>query len=1101
MLVSKQSASFSLKFRKSLGAAKHLPLVVISAILLTAYLGAQTTASIKGAIKDMSGAVVPEAMLTIKNVDTGLSRSAVTDANGTYSVAALPVGQYEIVVEKTGFKQAVRRGLTLVVGQQLVVDMSLEVGGVEQQVTVTAEAPLVNTTLSSTAGLISENQVKDLPLNGRSFDQLLTLNVGATNYSSSSSRNAFAVSGMRPNQNRFLLDGVDYVGVSNGLHTTPYGSSGQVLGVEAVREFSLQTDTYGAEYGVKAGGQVSIVTQAGTNRLHGSAFEYLRNDKLDARNFFDAGEPAPFKRNQFGGALGGPIMRDKLFLFGTYEGFRQRLGSSGQEVVPDMDARRGFLPVGPNNSLIQVPDLQPLMLEYMKLWREPNGPTIGGGTALAIYSPVNKIREDYGTIRVDHTVSSNDSWSGTYMIDDGLENSESSSSNTISNQILQSKLVSVRETRIFSPTLLNQLTLGYTRAYTQSSRTSTVTLPARLNFNTDSGIGGISIGGQLVSGATAIARPSGNGRPTFFAKNLYTFNDTVNYTAGSHSLSFGLWIQRHQINTGSPPSSSDGSVSYATLLTFLQDRPTAFQGVPNVTAMGFRTTLASWFVQDDIRLQSNLNLRLGLRHEMQSGYNEKNCQVANYEFDSNGIINTEPFQGCSALTENNGMFLFQPRVGIAWDPTGTGKWSIRAAGSIIHDLQDDLVHRLWNPPLNGVLAYSNTPLLSIVPIPGGTLPPPTCNFERVSKNQPCSIFSPGGLEPTFNYPTTQQWSFTVERQLSSNLMLRAGYVGSQSYHMPTSTQMNMPIPQICQNAAGCESGGVNRTRGRVPQGKEYLPPSTTTATNSGLPNPYVANTYSWWFYGTGAYHGANLSLVRRMSAGLAFRVNYTHAKVTDLISAPSNSTGTNQASRIWNRYNPRLNHGVAAFDTPHQFNANFSYELPFGAGKRFGAGATGVWGHVIGGWQWNGIVSAQKGFPFTPLTGTNNSGSGDTRAPDIADLNPAFSGPRVLGRVDRWFDPNMYKLPISGTFGDAGKGNFRMPSQVTMDTSLFKNFQIAEGRNLQFRWEAFNVLNHTNLGTPGQVLFSGSNIAPAAGRITSTSTRPRNMQFALRLTF
>ncbi len=1074
----------------------HLLLVLIVATLATTTVWAQVTATITGAVKDTSAAVVPATVVTVKHLETGLTRIAETDERGNYRFAALPVGQYELSAEKAGFKLAVRRGITLVVSQEAVVDLTLEVGSVEQTVTVTAAAPLVNTTLSSTSGLISEQQVKDMPLNGRSFDQLLTLNSGVTDHSYNSSRNAFSVSGRRPDENRFLLNGMDYISISNGLAQNPYGSSGQVLGVEAVREFNVMDHTYGAEYGKRSGGQINIITSSGTNQLHGSVFEYLRNNILDARNFFDPGEPPPFRRNQFGASLGGPILRDKLFLFGAYEGFRQRLGSSGQAIVPDENARRGFLPIGPGGSLIEVPNMDRRMLEFMALWREPNGENLGGGAALATYNPVNAIREDYGVLRFDYNLSPNDSLSGTYLVDDGETNSRSASTNTQNANLQQSKLVGLQETRIFSPTLLNVARVGFSRAYVASGGGPTVPFPESLRFVSGQNPGAIRIGGGVFAAATTIALASGGGnRGDFTARNHYTVADDVHYTRGRHSFGLGAWVSRVQLNAGSYPGGNTGSVVYATLTTMLQDIPSAFVAAANRSPLSYRTTLAAWYVQDEIKLKPNLSLRLGLRDEMTTGFNEKSCRAANYEFDPNGIPNTEPFIGCSALTQNNALALLQPGIGLAWDPTGTGSWSVRAGFSIIHNLQDDLSHRLWNVPLNGNLSRpAGVPMLSYIPFPGGTLSPPTCTFERVTKKEPCEIYSPGIVEPTFKTPTIQQWTLTIEKQLSTNIMLRAGYVGSEDYHMPTNMHVNQPFTRFCDNSAGCVSGGVGTARGLVPQGKEYIPPGPFL-------NPYMGSTYAWFFNGTSSYHALDLSLVKRTSSGFSFRVNYTFSKSMDISSAIALSLNSNAQQIVNNRYNLGLSRGVSSFNLKNQFNANFSYELPFGSGKPWGSGATGVWGKLISGWQWNGITSIQGGFPFSPLVGRNISGSGDSRNSDAADLNPNFTGDVILGTVARWYNPNAFALPIPGTFGNAGRGAVKGPGLFNLDTSLFKTTALNERFLLQFRVEAFNVLNHTNLGNPNAGMFSGAAISPSAGRITDTRTRPRNLQFALRLTF
>ena len=312
---------------------------------------AQMSAALSGKIEDSSNALIPSATVTVTNLETGATRTVTSDEAGNYRVLSLPVGRYQIKVEKAGFKARVQSGINLVVSQQAIVNLSLEVGNVEQQVTVTSEASIVNTTTASVSGLVGERQIKDLPLNGRSFDNLITLNTSAINYTGhttvagagSGQGSSFSVVGRRPNENLYLLNGVEYTGASI-INVTPGGVSGQLLGIDGVREFNVVSNAYSAEYGKRAGAQVSIVTQSGGNQLHGSAFEFLRNSALDARNFFDHEGVPPFKRNQFGGSLGGPLRKDKSFIFGNYEGFRQRLGLSNVTIVPDDNVRKGLLP-------------------------------------------------------------------------------------------------------------------------------------------------------------------------------------------------------------------------------------------------------------------------------------------------------------------------------------------------------------------------------------------------------------------------------------------------------------------------------------------------------------------------------------------------------------------------------------------------------------------------------------------------------------------------------------------------------------------------------------------------------------------------------------
>jgi len=1030
------------------------------------------------------------------------------------------VGAYEVTAEKAGFKQQVRRGLNLSVGQEAIVDLTLDVGNVIEQVTVTEAAPLVNTTLSSTSGLITEQQIKDLPLNGRSFDQLLTLNVGTIDNRSNINNNAwtsFSVAGKRPETNRFLMNGVDYIGSnSTGQFITPSGSSGQLLGVEAVREYNVLQHTYGAEYGKRAGAQVTVVSSSGTNQVHGDLFEYLRNSALDARNFFDdtIGAP-PFKRNQFGGALGGPLKKDKMFLFGNYEGFRERLAVSSVAIVPDAQARQGFMPcyivntaanACPNRgAYVPVTNLKTGMLPYANyFWPAANGPELltdglPTGTAKAISNPKRKVREDFGLLRFDNTISTKDSFFVNFNADDGSRSAPPADPVFVTLTTQRSYLFGLQETHVFSPAVLNIATIGFSRAWGTQVQAPAVSIPSNLVFLTGTNPGSITIGGgSNTNVAAALVQPTGNS-PNRDTRNHFTYADDVRYTKGNHSWSAGVWIQRVQQNMYGGAQATAGTANYPTLLAFLQDLPTQFIANSNPQPVYYRSTQGAWYLQDEVKLKPHLSLRLGLREEMTNGWSEAHNHAANYVYDRNGIIQTDPVVGHSALTENNAKALWQPRVGLAWDPTGTGRWAVRAGFGIHHDLQDNIGHRLnANPPFNARLTITNTPLLSIIPIPFGTQAPPSCNAQSSLQPPACSIFSPGGLDPVMKTPTLQQWSLTVERGITPNLMLQVSYVGSQAYHVVTAVNLNMARPQVCSDPAGCLSGGIRPANQavRVPLGTTYMP-----STPGLRPNPFVGATQSWFYNGTSSYHSGNVSLTKRAARGLTFKANYTYSKILDINSAFLATSSTNEPPSVLNPFDMRSAKGPASFNLKHQFNVNYSYQLPFGRGQRFGSGATGVADTLIGGWQLNGSVSAQSGFPFTPLLGSNASGTGDTQNPDVPSLTPAFSGPVILGKVDQWFDPRAFVMPLAGTFGNVARGSFVGPKMTNFDMSLFKRFNITERYNLQFRAEAFNILNHPNFGTPNPVTFSGNNYSSSAGVITATSTTSRQIQFALKLLF
>ena len=513
-----------------------------------------------------------------------------------------------------------------------------------------------------------------------------------------------------------------------------------------------------------------------------------------------------------------------------------------------------------------------------------------------------------------------------------------------------------------------------------------------------------------------------------------------------------------------------------------------------------------------MKLRSNLTLRLGLRHEMTDGWNEVSDRCSNYVFEKNFVISTDPIIGHSCLTENHAKLLLQPRVGLSWDPTGKGTWAVRAGFGIHNDLQDNLANRTYaNPPYN---AREQLPglLLSLVPLQKNVTLPPTCGTPGAPPPPGCSIYAPAGVDPQLFTPTHQQWSLTIERQIARDLMLQVGYVGSQSYHTPLAVNANTAPPAVCTDAQGCFSGGTN-TAGLaaclvpgapprpgtpvcpiVPQGTLYMAPGTRA-------NPNVGNGVTWFDQGTSSYHALTLSLVKRLTHGLTFKTNYTYGRVIDLNSAILAPSAGNEPPDVFSPYNLRLNRGVASYSVAHQFNGNLNYQLPFGNGQRFGSGASGVVDKLIGGWQWNGIVNWQGGFPFTPLAGSNTSGTGDANQSDTPNWNPNFHGPVILGKPDQWFDPRAFVLPTQGTFGNVSRGSLRGPGLFNLDTSLFKKVRISEGLNLQFRAETFNILNHPNFSYPNEVVFSGSNYSSSGGVITSTATTSRQIQFALKLLF
>src|SRR5438034_202842 len=1125
---------------RRMGISQHLFARFVTAIVALIALGtglvlAQTsTATILGTVKDVSGALIPGVSITVKHTESGLTRTVVSGERGAYDVRLLPVGAYEITTNMPGFKQVVRTGINLVVEQEAIVDLTLEVGAPAEQITVSEEVPLVNTTTASTSGVITEQQIKELPLKCRSFDELILLNAGVSNATSNTldggAWNMFSLAGKRPETNRYTINGVDWVGGSaTGQFITPNGASRQLLGVEAVREFNVLTDTYSAEYGKRAGGQITIVTSSGTNQLHGSIFEYMRNNVLDARNFFDQTNGAPpFIRHQFGGALGGPIKKDKMFLFGTYEEFRHVLSRSSASIVPGTFARQGLL--WPGNSLdlpagTPVPGLKPGMLKYAKyFWPEPTAPDRSDGSAISYSNPKETLPERFGLTRFDHIISGQDSFSANLSMDYGSRSvpwggGGGGDPNFVSLSELHAQTLSLKETHVFSPNLVNVATLGYAGTWGTLVNQPAIPMPADIVFLEGGNPGTLVIGGGIGAAApSAIAGAPGN-NPSRGIRHYFTYSDDVRFIKGKHSWSMGGRYQKSQQGQSGVALSSAGNVAYRDILGFLRDQPSNAIVTRNPSTLGFRTTEGAWYVQDDMKLRSNFTLRLGLRHEMTNGFGEVAGRCANYRYDPGFVIQTNPIIAKSCMDENHAKLLLQPRVGLAWDPTGTGTWAVRAAFGIHNDLMDNLGIRVQpNPPFS-----ARESLMPAVAAAGGFLPllplkkdivlPPTCG---PGISAPCSIYQPSVFYPNLRTPTVQIWDLTVERQLARDLVLSVGYVGSQSYHTNLTMDSNSSPPEVCQNPQGCRSGAViplSQFPGGqapiVPQGTTYLPSRPPVVVNGvnlvQLPNPYVSYTQAWFGWGTASYHAMNVSVLKRATRGLTFKANYAWGKVLDLNSAILAPSGENEPPNLLSPYNRHWNKGMAAYSIQHQFNTNFSYQLPFGNGQRFGSDATGWVNHLIGGWQWNGIFNAPSGFPFTHLIGFNTTVSGDGATVDIPNLNPNFKGKVISGTVDHWFDPRAFAVPTPGTFGNAGRSTFRGPGLFNVDTSLFKRIPIREGMNLQFRAEAFNVFNHANFAYPSGIVFQGNpsnySYSDSAGQITNTTTPSRQIQFALKLLF
>jgi hypothetical protein len=528
-----------------------------------------------------------------------------------------------------------------------------------------------------------------------------------------------------------------------------------------------------------------------------------------------------------------------------------------------------------------------------------------------------------------------------------------------------------------------------------------------------------------------------------------------------------------------------GVATFASLTTFLQGTVTNFQVVPNPTELGFRSWFGAWYAEDSMKLRRNLTLRLGVRHEFTTGWNEKFGRAANYVTDANGVLLTEPRIGKSVFTKNNAKSLFGPRIALAWDPFGKGRTAIRAGYGMYYTLIDNLAFLLNSlPPYNGSITFTGA-LASFLPVRSGTQPPPACGPGVPA---PCSTFAPQGIEAAAKTPTVNEWNLTIEQQIGSSLALRVGYVGSFGYHGLLSVDPNTIPSQICSDGAGCAVDATGATR--VSQGTQYVPLLSTTR-----PNPFLGAGFFWLNGGNSSYNAFQLDVIRRLSHGLQLRGNYTWAKNLDMNSALTIAQAQNQPQMVMDRNNPRRDWGPSALTPTHQASISAHYELPFGSAR-----ATGL-RKLIGGWQLNGIATMLSGFPFTPLIGANRSGDGNTRNPDRPNINPSFTGPVLLKTQRQWFNPAAFSLPTARTWGSLGRGTLRGPGLQTLDLSVMKNTSLTERVGLQFRAEFFNALNHTNLGPPNSIVFSGATVSPSAGLITTLATDSRRIQLGLKIIY
>ncbi|MBI3939446.1 MAG: TonB-dependent receptor [Acidobacteria bacterium] len=1023
----------------------------------------QTAATISGTVHDATGAVLPGVSIAVESTETGRSQESVSDDQGRYRVAGLPAGAYRVVASLPGFKKAVRGGIQLTVAQSATVDLSLQIGEIAEEVTVQGEAPLVDTTVSSVSGVITTTQMTELPLNGRDFTQLSLLETGTVNVRNTGQdvNKGFGTrvssAGSRPEQTGYMLDGTD---VNNFLNFQAPGSAANViLGVDAIREFRVEVSNFTAEYGRSTGAILNMVSKSGTNEIHGTLFEFLRNDNLDARNFFAIPNKPEFKRNQFGASLGGPLVKNRTFFFTNYEGLRQIKGLSKTAFVLDENARRGFLPA-PGGGLREVGVAQTVRPVIQELYPLPNGPSLGGGVATYYNVGKNEVHEDYWTLKVDHEFSQRSRFFVRYNFDDAALQNPYDLPNFLDLQISRTQYLTLEQSSSFSPNLLNVGRFAYNRSLIKGD--AVPLHPISVTFRTGvplwlGGSGtGIGIGGGISNTGGRDIRGG--------VQNLFQYIDNVYYTRGGNSLKFGFNLERIQNNND---LSRYGSWSFDNLEAFLRGIPQSISlamGPGSDGIRGYRQWLMGMYFQDDWRISSHLTMNLGVRWEFYTVPREVNGKVANLRsFNDTTTTVGDPWW------KNPSLDNVAPRLGLAWDPRGDGKTVVRAGYGLFFQMITPPAYRVpgtRTPPF-----YIN---LSVQNPPPDLFPYIDQVYQRaLAEGRPQSVTQPVPIQFHLNSAYEQKFNLTLSRQIFSDTVLTLGYLGGRGTHLIMLVEANQP-----------RSARVN--------GRWVIP--------AGAPRPYPQ--WSSVSYGKSDgqsfYHGLQVKLDRRFSSGFQGRVSYTLSKNID-DGTTTNFFGASDYAGEGRAHNPdnvKGDRGLSKLDSRHTFTVSGLYQLPVGSGL------PGVARAVLGGWMLSGIVSLSSGTPFWPSLGISRHLC-SVCAGTVPDLAPGASeNPIREGNPNQYLDLSAFGIPPANTYGNLGRNTLIGPGFANLDLALSKQSalsRISENLSLQFRVEVFNVLNRAQFGHPSSSLFTTATARnPLAGRIESTTAENRQVQFGLK---
>lgn len=1075
--------------------------ICLSLLALTGYAFAQTLGgTVVGSVTDTSGAVVPGASISATNIETGISTNAVSGSAGDYTIPNLAPGRYKITAQTKGFSTAVIPSTVVQVEQTTRVDFTLSPGQTTQEIVVTGEAPLVQSTTSDLGQVIESQQIEALPLNGRLFEQLVTIVPGTVQAGwGDFAENPSAAGALTPTQavvnglpwsgNYYMIDGVHNVEPLNAfISITPP--------LDSVESFKVETSNPNAEYGSFGGAIVNLVIKSGTNGLHGEAFDFLRNDDLNARDFF-ALTRAPYKSNQFGGMLGGPIIKNKLFFFGDYQQLIAHQGQTNTLTVPTALQRQGIFTEGNQgqiynpstgapflNNTIPTSLMDPVAQKVQALFPLPNLPGLANNF---VDNTVNTENVPQGDIKIDwqatqndhvfiresaaHKTFNNPSPANIFMY--GGPNSVAFNQNAVAGW-----------DRTFSAALVNEFRVGFNRFNVVDTANSygvnennALGIP---NGNIPglaytSGIAQFNISGFAVSGGPGLTGDPGWTDAKRIA-NIYDFNDNVTWIKGKHTLKFGGDFQRIQstlTNSQDDPrgifnfngnytsnlGASGTGIAYASFL--LGDPDQVIRDFVN-TIPAVRINFLGFFVQDDYRVTHSLTINMGLRWDLFTRPVEKFNRQSNFD-PATGFIDIASSNNRGPNVDNN-YSNWGPRLGIAYSPDN-GKTAIRAAGGIsyfpdnfgadggtlernypfftISQLTTPTLYTpFWSLSGNGLIAPIN-----VAYTPGGTLtPPPGFGVFYVARH--------------FKQDEAQVWNFSIERQLPGTIGLTMAYVGTHGVHLYRDLQLNQSLP-----------GPGN-----------FVPQLPFYSVAPNIPTVDQRNGD-----GTSHYNALQIKAQKRFSSGFSVLASYTWSKMmdnTDYILYPYSDN-----------LNYMLANGFKTADVPQTLVISYTYELPFGHGKTLLGGASGAVGSLVSGWSINGITTFQSGQPFTVGVANNqlNNNSGGNLA------NVTCSNVALPKTVQQWFNTSCYTAPPPYTFGDAvaGAGGVYGPGINNWDFSIGKDTSLgAEARKLRIEADFFNLFNHPHFSNPNNT-FGNSNF----GTISSDRLPPRLIQLGAKFSF